>query len=81
MKYTIRQLSGDCWIDAFVFNSAETPRDVTGVIAKCVKDRDIVIFAPTKFCLIENRLNGREHQVGQDAVVFPNGDVAEKTQQ
>lgn len=75
MKYTIRQLSGDCWIDAFVFSSDEAPRDVAEAIAKRVKDWDIMIFTPTKFCLIENRLNGREHQVGRDVVIRPNGDV------
>lgn len=75
MRYTIRKLDGDCWLDAFVFSSDEATRDVAEAIAKRVKDGDIMIFTPTKFCLIENRLNGREHQVGTDVVVRPNGDV------
>lgn len=75
MKYTIRKLDSDCWIDVFAFAADEKPQDVAETIAKHVKNGVIRIFVPTRFCLIENRLNGREHQVGVDVVVRPNGGV------
>ena len=72
MRYVIRKLDGNCWMDEVKFSSDEKLRGddmVKRVISEKIASGEIRVFSPSVFCVIEKLPNGRERLVGNEVTV------------
>ncbi len=77
MRYSIRKLECNFWLDVLRFNDERQllAEDVKSVIEDRIKIGELPIFTPSVFCIVQKLSNGREKRVGSDVSVDRNGKV------
>ena len=75
MRYVIRKLEGDCWIDAVGFTNTDKieSKDAGRAIAERVADGAFLL--PSVFCLVERLNNGRERLIGNEVCIGRDGKI------
>ena len=71
MRYVIRRLENNCWLDVLGFSS-ETEignEEAEKVVTDKLAENRIAVISPTLFCLVRQLNNGREQTVGGDVTV------------
>ena len=76
MRYAIRRLDADCWMDEAVFSSDDKLRGddmARDAVTARIADGSIHVFAPSVFCVVEKLKNGRERLVGEVPIAVGRG--------
>ena len=78
MRYVIRKLEGNFWVNVLEFDDVRQLQssDVVGVIKEGIVSGGLLFFGASIFCLIQKLYNGRERRIGQDVAVDRSGNVS-----
>ena len=78
MRYAIRKLEGNFWVDVLEFDDARQfePSDAVEVVGGRMASGELPFFGASLFCLIQKLHNGRERRIGEDVSIDRRGSAS-----
>lgn len=75
MRYVIRRLATECWLDEceFFCDKRLGEKDVEDVVVDRMASGELRLVGTAVLCLVLRKNDGREERVGKDVVVGRNG--------